>query len=218
MTKVLFVCYRHGCGGEYLSHKISTHKLFKTLEIRTVNNRTIITNDFFNKQLLSRNNWLPDIPKLPTDYNIVVPSHYFYDILKDYLPNAYFVSIDVPEDLKKFRQQLFDRYWKYNTKNMLELAGECESRYYQYHPQAQLEDIKQFTTKIFMIKNVTFGDIHCLANELDSTDENKKMLLNSYTPSSLSAETKQNSFIIPYEKVHTIDVEEIITYIKRSNK
>ena len=52
MTKVLFVCYRHGCGGEYLSHKISTHKLFKTLEIRTVNNRTIITNDFFNKQLL----------------------------------------------------------------------------------------------------------------------------------------------------------------------
>ena len=88
MTKVLFVCYRHGCRGEYLSHKISTHKLFKTLEIRTVNNRTIITNDFFNKQLLSRNNWLPDIPKLPTDYNIVVPSHHFYDILKDYLPNS----------------------------------------------------------------------------------------------------------------------------------
>ena len=42
MAKALFVCYQHGCKGEFLSHKISTHKFFRTLSKQSVNNRTIL--------------------------------------------------------------------------------------------------------------------------------------------------------------------------------
>ena len=51
MTKTLFVCYKHGCGGEGLTYKISQHNFFKTLKADIVNNRTIIKNDYFDKQM-----------------------------------------------------------------------------------------------------------------------------------------------------------------------
>ena len=92
MTKTLFVCYHHGCRGEGLTYKISQHSFFKTLEADIVNNRTIIKNDYCNKQLL--NSWIPNWSsiKLPTDINIVVPSHFRYNKLKKHFPEAYFGS------------------------------------------------------------------------------------------------------------------------------
>ena len=215
MTKTLFVCYHHGCHGEGLTYKISQHSFFKTLKADIVNNRTIIKNDYFDKQLL--NSWAPDMTslKLPTDSNIVVPSHFFYNKLKEHFPESYFISIDIPKDLEKFRQKLFDRFYTYQTKNMLELAGECENRFRESNLQATAENIKQFTTKIFKIKNVTFGDIRCLAKKLEPTEENKKMLLNTYTPEPLSVETKQNSSVIAYEDVDKVNVENIIDYVNK---
>jgi hypothetical protein len=214
MTKTLFVCYHHGCRGEGLTYKISQHSFFKTLEADIVNNRTIIKNDYCNKQLL--NSWIPNWSsiKLPTDINIVVPSHFRYNKLKKHFPEAYFVSIDIPKDIETFRQKLYDRYYTYKTKNILELAGECENRIREYNPKASVEDVKKFTVKIFKIKDITFGDIRCYAKNLEPTVENKKMLLNKYTMDPLSDETKQNSFVIPYEEVQEVDVEEIINYIK----
>ena len=215
MIKTLFVCYWHGCRGEGLTYKISQHSFFKTLEADVVNNRTIIKNDFFNKQLL--NSWIPDMTSmnLPTDNNIVVPSHFFYDVMKEHFPEAYFISIDIPKDLKTFKQKLFDRFYTYKTDNMLELAGECENRFREYKPQASVEDIMQFTAKIFKIKDVTFGDIRCLAKGVEPTEDNKKILLNSYTLDPLSAETKQNSFVIAYEDIDKTNVENIIDYVNK---
>ena len=215
MTKVLFVCYQHGCQGESLTYKISKHKFFKTLEAKIVNNRTIITNDFFNKQLL--NSWAPDMAsmELPTNHNIVVPSHYFYDVMKKYFPGAHFVSIDLPKDLKTFKEKLYNRFYTYQTKNMLEIAGECKNRFREYKPQASVKDIMQFTAKIFKIKDVTFGDIRCLVKGLEPTEDNKKILLNSYTLDPLSAETKQNSFVIAYEDIDKTNVENIIDYVNK---
>ena len=98
---------------------------------------------------------------------------------------------------------------------MLEIAGECKNRFREYKPQASVEDIMQFTAKIFKIKDVTFGDIRCLAEGLEPTEDNKKILLNSYTLDPLSAETKQNSFVIAYEDIDKTNVENIIDYVNK---
>ena len=103
MTKALFVCYQHGCRGEGLSYKLSQHSFFNTLKADIVNGRTILKNEFFEKKLL--HSWYVDLSTLAlpvTDDNIVVPSHYFYNTLKNYFPNEYYVSIDAPTDLEKF--------------------------------------------------------------------------------------------------------------------
>ena len=216
MTKILFVCYRHGCKGEGLSLRLSQHSFFKTLEADIVNDRTIITNDVFNKGLLFRDDVLPKVPELTVDSNIVVPSHHFYDTMKNYVPNSYFISIDVPtsDELDNWRELLYNRYWTYKTKNILELTGECASRYYQIYPEAKRDDVMSFTAKVLKMKNVTFGDIICLGRDVEPTEENKRMLLSKYEPTPLSEETKKNSFVIPYKKIKEVNVEEIINYIK----
>ena len=216
MTKILFVCYRHGCKGEGLSLRLSQHSFFKTLEADIVNDRTIITNDVFNKGLLFRDDVLPKVPELPVDSNIVVPSHHFYDTMKNYVPNSYFISIDVPtsDELDNWRDLLYNRYWTYKTKNILELTGEWASRYYQIYPEAKRDDVMSFTAKVLKMKNVTFGDIICLGRDVEPTEENKRMLLSKYEPTPLSEETKKNSFVIPYKKIKEVNVEEIINYIK----
>ena len=62
MTKILFVCYHHGCRGERLSVNISQHKDFRTLDAHKVGGRTIIKNDYFDKKFL--NSWSPEFDKL----------------------------------------------------------------------------------------------------------------------------------------------------------
>ena len=52
MSKTLFVCYAHGCRGENLSHRISQHEYFCKLEAKTINGRTVITNEHFEKRFL----------------------------------------------------------------------------------------------------------------------------------------------------------------------
>ena len=215
MTKTLFVCYWHGCKGEGLAYRISQHSFFKTLDANIINNRTIIKNEYFNKVFL--NAWEPDWPsiKLPTNINIVVPSHFWYDELKKHFPEAYFVSIGIPKDIETFKQKLYDRFYSYKTKNILELAGECENRIREYNPKASVKDVMKFTAKIFKMENISFGDIRCYAKNLEPTAKNKKMLLNKYTMDPLSTETKQNSFVVAYEDVDKINVEDIIDYCNK---
>ena len=40
----------------------------------------------------------------------------------------------------------------YKTKNILELAGECEDCIRDYNPKASVRDVKEFTVKIFKMK------------------------------------------------------------------
>ena len=119
MTKILFVCYHHGCRGERLSVNISQHKDFRTLDAHKVGGRTIIKNDYFDKKFL--NSWNPEFDKLKnlSGSNIVVPSHLFYDSLVEHYPDALYVSIDLPEDLTVYRQSLYDRFFQYKTQNIV---------------------------------------------------------------------------------------------------
>ena len=216
MTKALFVCYQHGCRGEGLSYKLSQHSFFNTLKADIVNGRTILKNEFFEKKLL--HSWYVDLSTLAlpvTDDNIVVPSHYFYNTLKNYFPNEYYVSIDAPTDLEKFRQDLYDRFFEYKTSDLLELVGECENRIREYNQHVSTDEIKKFTAKIIKMKNVTFGSIRCMANNMDPTEENKKMLLNRYTTGILSDETKQNSLVIAYDDVKYVNAQDVVDYFNK---
>jgi hypothetical protein len=152
---------------------------------------------------------------LPADKNIVVPSHYFIDILGDIYPEAKYISIDVPKNLQEFKQSLYDRFFEYRTNSLLELVGECVDKFQNYNQKADKNDFKKFFKEILKIKNISFGDIHCMARGLAPTFKNKQILLEDMCPNPLTKKTTENSFIVPYENVETISVDEIISYVKK---
>lgn len=217
MDKTLFVCYAHGCRGEGLSVRISQHDLFRTLEANVLNTRTIIENDYFDKQFL--NSWPPKYNKLTnkSDQNIVVPSHYFYDELKEYYPQSTYVTIDIPKDLHEYRQSLYERFYLYSTNNTAEIIGECENRLREYNNDMSPSDIKEFTARVLKDKVNVFGDIRCMAKGIPATEQNRRQLANLHTPSPISKETRENSLVIAYEDVGKIDTNVIVDYFRRSS-
>ena len=215
MGKILFVCYVHGCRGEFLSKRISSHPMFKTLTSKQINGRTVITNDYFNKKfLISRSPSEEQMKQMekPDKDNIVVPSHRFYGRLKNYFPDASFVSIDMPKDIEAYKKALFDRYYLYKTKDLLELVGECESSIRIYQPEASVEDIKNFTIQVLKAKDVDFGDIRCMAQGVESTLENKMKFLDEQPLYPLSEETRNNSLVIPFEDVDNFNINTVVNH------
>lgn len=217
MDKTLFVCYRHGCRGEGLAVRLSKHNLFRTLEANVVNTRTIIENDYFDKKFL--NTWRPIYNNLEnkSGQNIVVPSHYFYDELKEHYPLSTYVTIDIPKDLNEYRQSLYERFYLYSTNNTAELIGECENRLRGYNPGVSASEVKEFTAKVLKAKVNVFGDIRCMAKGIPATEQNKRQLANLHTPPPISKETRDNSLVIAYEDVGQVDVDVIADYFKRSS-
>jgi|TARA_R100000027_G_C2244828_1_gene93000 hypothetical protein len=218
MPNTLFICYAHGCRGEYLSHKISRHDFFQTLDVRKVSGRTIIDSDHYDKKFLEHS--FPDV----SDYsipetNIVVPSHYFYDTLSKHFPQANFVTIDAPREITNFHEDLFERFFSYRPENLQELTGESSEKYLKYNPDATPQEVKKFIVKVLKMKNATIGDIACLANGIPNTDDNKRMLVEIYNPQKdvpKTQEIKDNTLVVPYESVHDINVQEVVDYVKRS--
>ena len=54
-----------------------------------------------------------------------------------------------------------------------------------------------------------------MARGLAPTFKNKQILLEDMCPNPLTKKTTENSFIVPYENVETISVDEIISYVKK---
>jgi len=222
MSNILFVCYVHGCRGEFLSHKIAQQDIFKSLEAKVVANRTIITNDFFNKDFLKLK--YPIIKRFPNE-NIVVPSHYFYDELIRDFPNAVFVAIDHPTDIDAFdafNAFLYQRFWNYSTKDKLELIGEVKEKYYMYNKFTNKEKdnkLEKIIYNVLKIKNITFGDIVCIVQDIKPTEENIKKLFikicNRRKLKKLSALTRAKSLVIPYEEVKNFSINTIVDYFKK---
>ena len=95
--------------------------------------------------------------------------------MKNYVPNSYFISIDVPtsDELDNWRELLYNRYWTYKTKNILELTGECASRYYQIYPKAKRDEVMSFTAKVLKMKNVTKDNVKNFVSILVYTNPKK---------------------------------------------
>ena len=215
MTKILFVCYHHGCRGERLSVNISQHKDFRTLDAIRIGGRTVIKNDYFDKQFLK--SWTPKFDKLKnlSGSNIVVPSHFFYDTLIEHYPDALYVSISLPKDLTMYRQSLYDRFFQYKTQDIAELAGECENRIREYRPSATKDEIRHFTVEVMKKKSITFGEIRCLAKGIPASKENQMTLLQNHTPRALTEKTKSNSLVIAYEDVDQVDSDYVVSYFNK---
>ena len=215
MTKILFVCYHHGCRGEILSVNISQHKDFRTLDAIRIGGRTVIKNDYFDKQFLK--SWTPKFDKLKnlSGSNIVVPSHFFYDTLIEHYPDALYVSISLPKDLTMYRQSLYDRFFQYKTQDIAELAGECENRIREYRPSATKDEIRHFTVEVMKKKSITFGEIRCLAKGIPASKENQMTLLQNHTPRPLTEQTKSNSLVIAYEDVDQVDSDYVLSYFNK---
>ena len=215
MTKILFVCYHHGCRGERLSVNISQHKDFRTLDAIRIGGRTVIKNDYFDKQFLK--SWTPKFDKLKnlSGSNIVVPSHFFYDTLIEHYPDALYVSISLPKDLTMYRQSLYDRFFQYKTQDIAELAGECENRIREYRPSATKDEIRHFTVEVMKKKSITFGEIRCLAKGIPASKENQMTLLQNHTPRPLTEQTKSNSLVIAYEDVDQVDSDYVLSYFNK---
>ena len=212
MTDILFVCYHHGCRGERLAVNLSKHEHFTTLYADEVGGRTNIKNEYFNKQFLQ--SWTPPIHNLKnlSGGNIVVPSHFYYDTLKEHFPDAMYVAIDMPKDVQSYRQSLYERFYQYKTNNMAELVGYCESKMRDFDPEVTQDEINNFTKKVLRLKDLTFGDIRCMVKGLEPTRENKMKLLEQHTPIPLSAETKTNSLVIAYEDVNKVDRDKVMSH------
>ena len=215
MTKILFVCYHHGCRGERLSVNISQHKDFRTLDAIRIGGRTVIKNDYFEKQFLK--SWTPKFDKLKnlSGSNIVVPSHFFYDTLIEHYPDALYVSISLPKDLTMYRQSLYDRFFQYKTQDIAELAGECENRIREYRPSATKDEIRHFTVEVMKKKSITFGEIRCLAKGIPASKENQMTLLQNHTPRPLTEKTKSNSLVIAFEDVDQVDPDYVVSYFNK---
>ena len=215
MTKILFVCYHHGCRGERLSVNISQHKDFRTLDAIRIGGRTVIKNDYFDKQFLK--SWTPKFDKLKnlSGSNIVVPSHFFYDTLIEHYPDALYVSISLPKDLTMYRQSLYDRFFQYKTQDIAELAGECENRIREYRPSATKDEIRHFTVEVMKKKSITFGEIRCLAKGIPASKENQMTLLQNHTPRPLTEKIKSNSLVIAYEDVDQVDSDYVVSYFNK---
>ena len=215
MTKILFVCYHHGCRGERLSVNISQHKDFRTLDAIRIGGRTVIKNDYFDKQFLK--SWTPKFDKLKnlSGSNIVVPSHFFYDTLIEHYPDALYVSISLPKDLTMYRQSLYDRFFQYKTQNIAELAGECENRIREYRPSVTKDEIRDFTVEVMKKKSITFGEIRCLAKGIPASKENQMTLLQNHTPRALTEKTKSNSLVIAFEDVDQVDPDYVVSYFNK---
>jgi len=216
MTNILFVCYHHGCKGERLSVKLSEHKRFMTLKYKKVHGRTIIENDIFEKKLLGSH--APVFSDLynHSGHNIVVPSHRFYDEINKYYPDDWYVSIDLPKNLDEYATALYQRFYKYRTNDIRELIGECKDKFLMYRPTSTKQEVKDFVASILKTKNVTFGDITCLAMGIPANEKNQLMLAHERHLRPLSNMTKENSLVIAYEDVDKITAEDVVNYFRRS--
>ena len=215
MTSTLFVCYNHGCKGERLSVALSQHPLFETLHASRVRGRTVIRNDHFHKALL--HSWKPRFDELTnrSGANIVVPSHWFYDDLSKHYPNECYLSIDVPKDMDQYHTALYERFYLYRTTDVAEILGECENRLRESSADVSDEEVKSFAARVLAMKDVTFGDIRCMAMGIPATEANQRMLVQKHKPLPLTDNTKNNSLVIPYEQVDDVDVDEVVSYFNR---
>jgi len=218
MSNILFVCYMHGHRGEFLSHKISQHSIFRSLKAKVIGGRTVILDEFFNKDFLKKR--YPKILKSLPKENIVVPSHYFYDDLVRDFPDAVYIAIDTAKDVDSFSQFLYQRFWKYSTNDKMELIGEVKDRYNRYNKSTSEEkdnELEKIIYDVLRIKKITFGDIACMVQQIEPTEENKKKLFKKKIIRNLSPLTKAKSLVIPYKEVETFCVDIIIDYFNKCN-
>lgn len=131
----VFVCYQSGSGGEKMSTQVSKFDNCNKLEFYTTpDDRTVITNELFNKVFLNMGWSLDKILEsarqtLLTNENIgnklhVVPSHWDYTHILPYFPNGKIVRI-IHNNHNAITQLRDRKVFGGKFKTFLELKGYC---------------------------------------------------------------------------------------------
>jgi len=131
--QLVFVCYEAGAGGERLSVNISAFPGFRKLNCYlTESNRTIITNDIFEKIFLfcagPFERLVESVRGLDKDVEpdtlYVTPSHWDVAYLEPIFPCSRFIRIISPS--QEIIEVSRERIWNTTFSNFLEFAGYCK--------------------------------------------------------------------------------------------
>jgi hypothetical protein len=157
----VFVCYQGGAGGENLCTKISQFDCCEPVQsYLTPQNRTVITNDFFDKTFLKSvgpiDKLLDQARKIVATKDVpektcVSPSHWDFDFLVEHFPYSKFIRIIHP-DPSELRETCQIKILDGNFCSLTELKGYC----LQYVDMRTLAEL--LTTKSISL-NMNIGQI-----------------------------------------------------------
>jgi len=174
MSKFVFVCYDHACGGESLALKISQLPECNTLEYSKFKKRTVV-DDVFNKQLLMNTPTQPlQLITNTTDLFHVVPSHRPAETLQTFYPDSLYVVINFPKTQQGIRQWCLRKYRYFEmsiSTTFMQRVGEYRDK---GGDMKNTDNIKQ------LAKPLNNLQIKCLAKNLEPTKQNcRKVFLSS---------------------------------------
>ena len=178
MSKIIFICYEHGAGGEGLAVAISSLPFCVDLSYEKHDDRTW-TYDYFNKLFLKNFDpeWKNKLPKLPKESNyIVVPSHYRPEILKEVFSTALYVVINSPQtkvSQDNLLKRIFKQVWSTSHNTLAQRIG-----YFIQNAGGTKPDRQQLKA---LDKNISNGEIQCLINRVDPNPVNIKMLFDKWS-------------------------------------
>lgn len=174
MSKFVFVCYDHACGGESLALKISQLPECNTLKYKKLKKRTVV-DDVFDKELLMRTPTKPlQLITNTTDLFHVVPSHLPPETLQTLYPDSLYVVINFPKTQQGIRQWCLRKYRYFEmsvSETFVQRLGE-----YRDHcgDMTNTDNIKQLAKPM---KNI---QIRCLAENLEPTKQNCRRVFFSF--------------------------------------
>lgn len=127
MSKIIFVCYDQGAGGEHLAVEISKMGCCNYLEHKIINGRYISVDVTLGR---CRYNVLPisQINDALTESSKwhVIPTHFTPSELADVKADKFFVCITTPSN-EKHRDHIKSKVLQYKFRSILELKGQIEA-------------------------------------------------------------------------------------------
>ena len=166
MSKFVFVCYDHACGGESLALKISQLPECNTLKYTKLEKRTVV-DDVFDKELLMMNPTKPlQLITNKTDLFHVVPSHLPPETLQILYPDSLYVVVNFPKTDEGIHHWFMRKYRYFESSvstTFLQRVGEYRDK---GGDMTNADNIKQLAKPL---KNI---QIRCLAKNLEPTKQN----------------------------------------------
>jgi len=213
MSKFVFVCYDHACGGESLALKISKLPECNTLEYDRFQKRTVVK-DVFNKQLLMKNPTKPfELVDNKTNLLHVVPSHLSPDTLQTFYPDSLYVVINFPKTQQGIRQWCLRRYRYFE----MSVSPTFMQRVGEYREQSG--DVKNVAHLKQLAKPLTNLQIRCLAKNLELTKQNcREIFFSSLYNKGMHCKTNKNIIACDFEQKDSDEFFDAISNLIRNYK
>jgi len=195
MSKFVFVCYDHACGGESLALKVSQLPQCNTLKYEKFIKRTVV-DDVFGKQLLMKTPTKPlQLLTNETDLFHVVPSHLPPETLQTLYPDSLYVVINFPKTYKEIHR-LWLRKYRYFEMSVSETFMQRLGEYRDHNgDMTNATHIKQLAKPL---KNI---EIRCLAQNLQYTKQNcRKVFLKALQNKGMNYTTGKNIVACDFEQ------------------